>query len=80
MEGSKFHERVSLAAVMPMGGSYGVSKHGVLALTEGVQSDLEQRGANIQAGVLCPDPLKSASTAAVVALEGASLSREVKAR
>jgi NAD(P)-dependent dehydrogenase (short-subunit alcohol dehydrogenase family) len=44
----------SLAAVMPMGGSYGVSKHGVLALTEGVQSDLEQRGANIKAGVLCP--------------------------
>ena len=44
----------SLAAVMPMGGSYGVSKHGVLALTEGVQSDLEQRGANIRAGVLCP--------------------------
>ena len=44
----------SLAAVMPMGGSYGVSKHGVLALTEGVQSDLEQRGANIHAGVLCP--------------------------
>ena len=44
----------SLAAVLPMGGSYGVSKHGVLALTESVQSDLEQRGANIRAGVLCP--------------------------
>ncbi len=44
----------SLAAVVPMGGSYGVSKHGVLALTESVQSDLEQRGANINAGVLCP--------------------------
>ena len=44
----------SLAAVTPLGGSYGVSKHGVLALTEGMQSDLEQRGANIHAGVLCP--------------------------
>ncbi len=44
----------SLAAVMPMGGSYGVSKHGVLALTEGIQSDLEQRDANVRAGVLCP--------------------------
>jgi NAD(P)-dependent dehydrogenase (short-subunit alcohol dehydrogenase family) len=44
----------SLAAVMPMGGSYGVSKHGVLALTEGVQTELEQQGANVRAGVLCP--------------------------
>ena len=44
----------SLAAVMPMGGSYGVSKHGVLALTEGVQVELEQRGAKLRAGVLCP--------------------------
>lgn len=44
----------SLAAVVPMGGSYGVSKHGVLALTEGLQFDLEYRGANIHAGVLCP--------------------------
>ena len=40
------YEHASLAAVMPMGGSYGVSKHGVLALTEGVQVELEQRGAS----------------------------------
>ena len=35
-----------------MGGSYGVSKHGVLALA--VQAELEQQGANVRAGVLCP--------------------------
>ncbi|MEM8766360.1 MAG: SDR family NAD(P)-dependent oxidoreductase [Pseudomonadota bacterium] len=44
----------SLAGVLPGGGTYGVSKHGVLALTEGLQRDFEERGANIRAAVLCP--------------------------
>lgn len=44
----------SLAGLLPGGGPYGVSKHGVLALTEGLQSDLTARGAKIQASVLCP--------------------------
>ena len=44
----------SVAAVPPPGGTDGVSKHGVPALPRGMQSDLEQRGANIHAGVLCP--------------------------
>jgi len=44
----------SLAALIPGGGSYGVSKHGVLSLTEGLQRDLDERSANINASVLCP--------------------------
>ena len=44
----------SLAALLPGGGTYGVSKHGVLALTEGLQRDFADRGANINASVLCP--------------------------
>lgn len=44
----------SLAALMPGGGTYGVSKHGVLALTETLYNDLKARGAAISASVLCP--------------------------
>ncbi len=44
----------SLAAVMPGGGVYGVSKHGVLALSEGLQRNLKDRNARIGASVLCP--------------------------
>jgi len=44
----------SLAAVMPGGGTYGVSKHGVLALSESLQNQLNMIKANIHAGVLCP--------------------------
>ena len=44
----------SLAALMPGGGTYGVSKHGVLALTETLYNDLKARGAAIGASVLCP--------------------------
>ena len=44
----------SLAGLMPGGGPYGVSKHGVLSLTETLQVDLRARGANIGASVLCP--------------------------
>ncbi len=44
----------SLAGLMPGGGPYGVSKHGVLTLTEGLARDLKLRGARIGASVLCP--------------------------
>jgi NAD(P)-dependent dehydrogenase (short-subunit alcohol dehydrogenase family) len=44
----------SLAGLMPGGGTYGVSKHGVLALSEGLHRDLKARNANIGASVLCP--------------------------
>lgn len=44
----------SLAGVLPGGGPYGVSKHGVLSLTESLQTDLQARAANINASVLCP--------------------------
>ena len=44
----------SLAGLMPGGGTYGVSKHGVLSLTETLHRDLTLRGAKIGASVLCP--------------------------
>ena len=44
----------SLAGLLPGGGSYGVSKHGVLALTETLHSDLKARGSAIGCSVLCP--------------------------
>jgi NAD(P)-dependent dehydrogenase (short-subunit alcohol dehydrogenase family) len=44
----------SLAGLMPGGGTYGVSKHGVLSLTETLYNDLKLRNANIGASVLCP--------------------------
>jgi NAD(P)-dependent dehydrogenase (short-subunit alcohol dehydrogenase family) len=53
-EASHIVNTASLAALMPSGGTYGVSKHGVLALTEGLQRDFIDRGANINASVLCP--------------------------
>lgn len=44
----------SLAGLMPGGGPYGVSKHGVLALTETLYRDLKDRNARVGASVLCP--------------------------
>ena len=44
----------SLAALMPAGGTYGISKHGVLVLTETLYNDLKARNAAIGASVLCP--------------------------
>ena len=44
----------SLAGLVPGGGAYGVSKHGVLALTEGINQSFEAMGANLSASVLCP--------------------------
>jgi NAD(P)-dependent dehydrogenase (short-subunit alcohol dehydrogenase family) len=44
----------SLAGLLPGGGTYGVSKHGVVALTETLYNDLKARNAAIGASVLCP--------------------------
>ena len=44
----------SLAGLIPGGGAYSVSKHGVLALTEGIYQSFEAMGANLSASVLCP--------------------------
>ncbi|MEE8297308.1 MAG: SDR family NAD(P)-dependent oxidoreductase [Hyphomicrobium sp.] len=44
----------SLAGLLPGGGTYGVSKHAVLALSEGLHRDLKSRDAAIGASVLCP--------------------------
>jgi len=44
----------SLAGLLPGGGTYGVSKHGVLSLTETLYNDLKARNAKIGASVLCP--------------------------
>ncbi len=44
----------SLAGLIPGGGAYAVTKHGVLALSEGLYRDLKARDAQIGASVLCP--------------------------
>jgi len=44
----------SLAGLLPGGGTYGVSKHGVVALTETLCNDLRVRNAKLGASVLCP--------------------------
>jgi len=49
----------SLAGVLSGGGPYAVSKHGVLALTEGLQRDLTLRGAAVNASVLCPGMVRT---------------------
>ncbi len=44
----------SLAGLLTGGGTYGVSKHAVVSLTETLHNDLRARGAKIGASVLCP--------------------------
>jgi len=44
----------SAAAWTPGGGTYGVSKHAVLALSETLHRDLTSRGSLLGASVLCP--------------------------
>ena len=44
----------SLAALMPGGSAYSVSKHAVLTLTEGVYQQFQTMGAKLSASVLCP--------------------------
>jgi len=44
----------SLAGVMGGGGIYGVTKRGVVALTESLYQDLAQAGSKVKVSVLCP--------------------------
>ena len=44
----------SLAGVMGGGGIYGVTKQGVVALTESLYQDLAQAGSKVRVSVLCP--------------------------
>jgi NAD(P)-dependent dehydrogenase (short-subunit alcohol dehydrogenase family) len=44
----------SLAALLPAGGTYGVSKHAVLSLSETLLRDLKTRNIDIGVSVLCP--------------------------
>ena len=44
----------SLASWLPGGGPYGVTKHGVLSLSESLYADLLRENARIGASVLCP--------------------------
>ena len=44
----------SLAGLIPGGGAYSVSKHAVLALTEGLYQQFQSLGAKLSASVLCP--------------------------
>lgn len=53
-EPSHIVNTASLAGLLPSGGTYGVSKHGVLVLTETLCNDLKSRGTQIGASVLCP--------------------------
>lgn len=45
---------VSLAGLLPGAGTYGVSKHAALALTQGLNRDLMARDSKINSSVLCP--------------------------
>ena len=45
---------VSMAGLLPGAGTYGVSKHAVMALTEALSRDLITRETKINASVLCP--------------------------
>jgi NAD(P)-dependent dehydrogenase (short-subunit alcohol dehydrogenase family) len=49
----------SLMGLIPSRGPYGVSKHGVLALTENLYQDLKDARANVSATLLCPGFVKT---------------------
>jgi len=49
----------SIAGLIPARGPYGVSKHGVVALSEGLSLELRQRGAAVGVSVLCPGYVKT---------------------
>ena len=44
----------SMAGLVYGGGAYGVTKHGVVALTESAHFELEQKGSKVKVSVLCP--------------------------
>ncbi|MDE2746307.1 MAG: SDR family NAD(P)-dependent oxidoreductase [Chloroflexota bacterium] len=49
----------SLAGLLPGGSAYSVSKHAVLALTEGLYQQFEHIGANLSASALCPGVVRT---------------------
>lgn len=49
----------SVAGLIPGRGIYGLSKHGVVALTEALYQDLADAGSNLHASVLCPPFVKT---------------------
>ena len=49
----------SLAGLLPGGSAYSVSKHAVLALTEGLYQQFEHLGANLSASALCPGVVRT---------------------
>lgn len=49
----------SLAGLLPGGSAYTVSKHTVLALTEGLYQQFEHIGANLGASALCPGVVRT---------------------
>ena len=53
-EESHLMTTVSIAGLLPGSGTYGVSKHAVMALTEAARNDLLARGANVSVSALCP--------------------------
>jgi NAD(P)-dependent dehydrogenase (short-subunit alcohol dehydrogenase family) len=55
-EGSEGHvvNTASMAGLIPGGGIYGVSKHGVVSLSESLWNELALRGARLKVSVLCP--------------------------
>jgi NAD(P)-dependent dehydrogenase (short-subunit alcohol dehydrogenase family) len=53
-EGGYVLNTASRAALLPAGGTYGVSKHAVLSLSEGLLRDLKARKIDIGVSVLCP--------------------------
>ena len=44
----------SMAGLLYGGGAYGVTKHGVVALSESAHFELEQKGSKVKVSVLCP--------------------------
>jgi len=44
----------SIMGLLPGGGIYGVTKHGIVSLSESLKFDLEQRKSKIKISVLCP--------------------------
>lgn len=44
----------SMAGLIHGGGAYGVTKHGVVALSESAHFELEQKGSKVKVSVLCP--------------------------
>ena len=53
----------SMAGLIYGMGSYGVTKHGVVALTEAAHFELAQAGSKVKVSVLCPQAVRTAMTA-----------------